>query len=81
MLTAIIGKKPKTPLKNLASQRHHREHQMHCPDFMDPGGLQTFVTSTVKERVSGRRRTKLPITTKILCILLLFLWRYWAGPH
>lgn len=55
-LTAFIGKKPKTPLKEsqgFQARRHHKEHQMPPLDFMDERGSEAFVTFKVKELVSS----------------------------
>ena len=49
-LNALHRKEAKAPLHHTASlnfqaRRHHREHQMQLPDFMDEGASGTFCDS------------------------------------
>lgn len=60
-LTAFVGKKPRTALKNHKTFKDvkatHREHQPRCLDFMEEGDPETFVTpmsKSLSESVEGQ---------------------------
>lgn len=83
-LTGFIGKKPMTSLKESQDFQARRQSQRTSnatSGLYRWGRLRDMCDFQGQRACKQRRRTKLTKTTRLLCILLPFLWPYWEGPR